>query len=184
VSSNFGAVGAGPPPCGSLPPGSGGGITCRLSSLGVGAGNAWVITLVLTVQAGAVSPISNTASASSPTPDPVMANNTDTETTTIEPTTAVTLRSFAAGRQNRGVLLRWQVATELGVAGYHVYREGDGGRLSRATPRLLPSRGLGARRYSWLDRAAPKQRPVAYRLQAVYLDGRREWIARTVAARR
>ena len=85
----------------------------------------------------------------------------------------------------KGVTVRWRTASEVDLLGFNVYRQVDGRRL-RVNARLIAAHGAGA--YAFLDRRAPRARPLRYWLQAVNLDGSRRWygparLARGVASR-
>lgn len=88
-------------------------------------------------------------------------------------TTSVKLRSFRAARDRGTVVLRWRTASEVGNAGFNVYRA-IGGRRVKLNARLIRSAASGTARghaYAWRDRS-----PVGgarYWLQEVNLDGRR-----------
>ena len=89
--------------------------------------------------------------------------------------TAVSVRSANAARTDRGVLVRWRTGSEVGLLGFHVYRERAGNRV-RLTRTLIRTRGrtFGAA-YSWLDRRAPRK-PARYWVRAVNADGSRTWL--------
>ena len=158
-------------------------IICRIHALQPAA--SWTMTLVVAAtNNGAVNSVTETASLTSNTAPTATTAATDSETTTLEPPTAVAIRALAASRTPAGVVVRWRTAAETSVLGYHVYREVDA-RLVRATPRLVAARGSAAgAAYRFVDRAAPQRQSVRYRLQAVYLDGTRAWLGRAVAVRR
>jgi hypothetical protein len=87
---------------------------------------------------------------------------------------AVTISSFKAVKSHRGVLVRWRTGTEADMLGFHLYRERAGRRV-RVDKRLIPANGsISGARYSFLDRRAPHGK-LRYRLQAVGIDGSREW---------
>jgi hypothetical protein len=88
--------------------------------------------------------------------------------------TAATFRSFTASRAHKGVLLRWRTAAEFDTLGFNVYRGGPGNR-HRVNRHLIAGTGQTAgRRYSFLDRAAPR-RAAQYWLQVVDTYGARTW---------
>jgi hypothetical protein len=94
-------------------------------------------------------------------------------TLTVGNPTAVVLRSFSASRTNRGVVVHWRVPSAANLLGFHLYRGQL--RISRA---MLPAKhGAGGGSYRFVDRRAPRSRLLAYRLQAVELDGSRMWLA-------
>jgi hypothetical protein len=79
------------------------------------------------------------------------------------------------------VLVRWRTASEAQTLGFNVYRVRQG-KLVKLNRALIPSVFGGTvtgHPYSWLDRRAPRgSTMLAYRLQAVGLDGTRRWVAR------
>ena len=89
--------------------------------------------------------------------------------------TSVQLRSASAARTTRGVLVRWRTGSEVGLLGFHVYRERAGERV-RLTRTLIRTRGgtFGAA-YSWLDRRAPRKM-ARYWIRALRVDGSRTWL--------
>jgi hypothetical protein len=85
--------------------------------------------------------------------------------------TAVVVSSFTAGRQGKGVALRWRTAVETNLLGFNVFRNG-----LKVNRYLVQAKGRargGA--YSFLDRTALKARTYTYRLQAVGIDGSKRW---------
>jgi hypothetical protein len=89
--------------------------------------------------------------------------------------TAVRLISFVARRTAAGVVLRWRTATELGAAGFNLYREqaGKSVRLNRA---LLHAGAHHGAPHRFVDRTAHQRGSFRYRLQWVGLDGTRRWL--------
>jgi predicted extracellular nuclease len=77
--------------------------------------------------------------------------------------TAVTVSSFTAHRVAGAVVLRWSTGSEARLVGFHLCRGGV--RLDRT---LIPA---GQHTYVWRDTAQSRRRH-AYRLEAVFLDGR------------
>ena len=88
--------------------------------------------------------------------------------------TAITLLDLRAERSGVAVELRWLTGTELGTAGFHLYRATSDVRSEavRVTPALVPARGgpAGGAAYRWVDEAAPDG-PVFYWLVEVERDG-------------
>ena len=85
-------------------------------------------------------------------------------------TTAVAVRSFSARAAGRAVVLRWRTGSEVGLAGFNLYRGGL--RLNRSlVPAVGDARGHA---YVWRGRTAPA-RHASYRLQLVRTDGARAW---------
>jgi hypothetical protein len=89
--------------------------------------------------------------------------------------TAVRLISFVARRTAAGVALRWRTATELGTAGFNVYREQAGAsvRLNRT---LLHAGAQHGATHRFVDRTAHQGGSLRYRLQSVGFDGTRRWL--------
>lgn len=99
----------------------------------------------------------------------------------------LTLGGRNAGKHANGVLVRWCTASEIETLGFHVYREVNGARpYVRVTRALLPASGWASEfTYSYLDRSAPRGKPLRYWIQVVNLDGSRSWYGPAgVAARR
>ncbi len=103
-------------------------VDCALGDLSVGS------TAVITINVTAVtfsssSYSTNTATVSSSTSDPNLANNTASATSTIQAPTAVDLSSFQAFSQADGsVRLVWHTQEESRNLGFHIYREDGSGR--------------------------------------------------------
>ena len=97
--------------------------------------------------------------------------------------TRVRISGASATRTARGVLVRWRTASEVGTAGFNVYRETVG--LTRLNARLIRSKSAGTARghsYAWLDRGA-RAGAGRYRIESVGVHGARSWIATAVARR-
>jgi predicted outer membrane repeat protein len=90
--------------------------------------------------------------------------------------TAIQLLSLGAERARKGVIVRWRMASEAGVAGYHLYRQGTTKRV-RLDPRTIAARGgVGPRSHSYVDRRAPRsRRPLRYWLQILQANGPSLW---------
>ena len=82
-----------------------------------------VETITITVTATTPSLALNTAVVNSATPDPILANNTATFTSTIEFPNAVRINSFDAGQNGSAVLVTWKSGGEFHNLGFNVYRE-------------------------------------------------------------
>jgi sugar lactone lactonase YvrE len=94
-------------------------------------------------------------------------NNRIRSLTTVP--TAVGVRSVTARRSGRDVVLRWRTASEVGLAGFAVFRE----RRVRASAGLIRAAGrMGGHTYVFRDRRSSAKR---YWLQEVRLDGSRVW---------
>ena len=134
-------------------------VTCSLGSVSVGS------TVIITINANAASFSSstlstNTATVSSSTSDPNSANNTSSFTSTIQAPTAVDLSAFNAFALGDGTVhLVWRTHEESRNLGFHVYREGAGGR-QRVNSTLIAGSALlmrgskpqhAAKAYSWID---------------------------------
>lgn len=84
---------------------------------------------------------------------------------------SVDLLSFTATRSDEGALLRWEIAGEMSdVAGFHVYRETEGGERQRLTTSLLS----GSLTYTFVDPDPPAQ-GTRYWLSELSRDGRTDW---------
>jgi hypothetical protein len=92
------------------------------------------------------------------------------DTGTCPTPTAVNVIRFTAHRSASGTVLRWRTGQEAAVLGFSLYR--DGTRVNR---RLVAAHGgVAGARYRVNDRRTG----AVYRLQAVHIDGSREWVAR------
>jgi uncharacterized repeat protein (TIGR01451 family) len=100
---------------------AGGTVTCDYGSLTVGPAPS--ITLVTTVELTATGLITNTASVSSPLPDLMPADNTDTVTTPVNVPTAVELTDFRIASIVNGVVnLVWSTGAEIDHSVFRLYR--------------------------------------------------------------
>jgi hypothetical protein len=95
-----------------------------------------------------------------------------TITTSTSGNVAVTVRSMSARRARNGVLVRWRTASQVGTAGFNVYR-GVRGKRVRANVRLVAVHGPGRGTYSFLDRGRHVSR--RYWVESVGFDGSRRW---------
>jgi Beta-propeller repeat len=89
--------------------------------------------------------------------------------------TAVELRSFAASRSGRLVVLRWRTGSELSLLGFHVYRQDDRERLRLTRALIRAASDSRGRAYSFRDRLPRTSRSPRYWLEEVRLDGSRRW---------
>jgi uncharacterized repeat protein (TIGR01451 family) len=154
---------------------AGGVLTCNYATMASGAG----AVITVTTTAATPSLALNTAVVNSATPDPTLANNTATFTSTIEYPNAVRLSSFTAVKNGPGVLISWKSGGELHNLGFNVYRESAGGRV-QVNPSLIAGSALlmretveqhAAKTYGWIDNS-----PVPgglYWLEDVDLNGTR-----------
>jgi hypothetical protein len=103
--------------------------------------------------------------------------------------TAVNLTRFNAASFSDGVSLVWESGFEVNNLGYRVYREQNGMR-TRVTPSIVAGSALkiGAGRqmtagysYSWFDPQGTSN--TAYYLEAIDLNGARQWIGPLYPAR-
>jgi hypothetical protein len=83
--------------------------------------------------------------------------------------TAVTVRSFAARRSAKGVLVSWRTAAEARLLGFNLYRG-----TVKLNERLIAAKRKPSS-YSFLDKTAKKGTLPTYRLQVVGLDGKKSW---------
>ena len=116
-----------------------------------------------------------TSSTNFPTASPFQASSGggfDAFVTKIGHTaTAVALRSFAASRSGRSVLVRWRTGSELSLAGFRLYRKARGKRVL-LNARLIPANtSAGGRSYAYRDRLPAGARAARYWLEALRLDG-------------
>ncbi len=138
-------------------------VTCLLGTM-ANAGTATVSILTLPGVAGT---ISNTATVSADQTDPILTNNTSTQSENVLYPTGVTLKSFSArlGVDKHGasrVLLTWKTAGESHNLGFNVYREVNGNR-ARMNPSVIAGSALlmsgalpihSGRTYAWIDPSA------------------------------
>jgi len=154
-------------------------VSCNLGTLSVGS--VVVITINVTaVTFSSASLSSNTATVSSSTSDPNLANNSSTAISTIQSPTAVDIASFQAFQQPDGtVVLEWRTHEESRNLGFHIYRQGADGR-QRITPSLVAGSALllrgskpqhAAKLYRWID--AQPARDAAYWIEDVDINGTR-----------
>ncbi|MEI8306987.1 MAG: DUF11 domain-containing protein, partial [Chloroflexales bacterium] len=106
--------------------------------------------------------VTNTAQVSNsdqPDPDSTPGNSVvgedDQASVTFSGPTAVTLTSFSATQQTKGVQLRWTTGSELNSLGFQIYRSASGSRSDAelVTPQIIVSRGgvLSGASYNFLD---------------------------------
>ncbi len=134
-------------------------LNCSLGSIGVG--NQVVITVNVNAATFSSSSLTtNTATVSSTTGDPNLANNTSTAISTIQASTAVGLSSFNAYRRSDGsVVLEWHTHEESRNLGFHIYREDGSGRHRVDSSMIVGSALLlrnsrpqhAAKTYRWID---------------------------------
>lgn len=87
--------------------------------------------------------------------------------------TAVTVTSFTATRDARGVVLRWRVGSDAKFLGFALER--NGARLSK---RLIATQaGAAGAHYRFVDSGADRGKLYRYRLHGVRSDGRRMVLA-------
>jgi len=110
----------------------------------------WVVRINVNLAGG--DNITNTATVSALTHDPVTTNNTGTATCSPS---AVSIISFDAENQEDGILLTWETAEELNNLGFNLYRAEDlQGPRVQVNPELIPSRNPGGTSgavYEFLD---------------------------------
>lgn len=98
---------------------------------------------------------------------------------TFSPTAAVMAGFTAAWQASGGVLIAWETALEIDLAGFNLYRSTSPDRgYVRLNPTLVPSRASGSlagAKYTWPDPAAQPNVSYYYRLEAVDLDGATSW---------
>ena len=138
--------------------------------------------------------VSNYISSRSPTYDVVhtnaefsgAANDFDGSVLRFAPNapTAVRVASLSASRSRKGVILRWRTGSEVDTLGFNLYRQRNGILLKLNETLISGVFGgsTGGHAYSWLDRRAPRAGALRYRLQAVSLDGKRNWVGSALVA--
>jgi len=111
----------------------------------------WVVRINVNLAGG--DNITNTATVSALTHDPVTTNNTGTATCN---SSAVSIISFDAENLEEGILLTWETAEELNNLGFNLYRAEDlQGPKVQVNSKLIPSRNPGGTSgavYEFLDR--------------------------------
>jgi hypothetical protein len=89
--------------------------------------------------------------------------------------TAITLMSFTATTQGDSVVLRWETATELDTAGFHLWRSTTANRndATRVTADLIAARSDGAHgaTYRWEDTGVEPGVRYTYWLEEVETNG-------------
>jgi len=135
-------------------------VNCSLGTVSVGAQIVVTINVTATTLTGSGPSTVNTATVTSSTSDPNLANNSSSATSNIQSPTAVGLASFNAFRQSDGtVLLEWHTHEESRNLGFHVYREDSSGR-HRVDSSLIAGSALllrgsrpqhAAKTYHWID---------------------------------
>jgi uncharacterized repeat protein (TIGR01451 family) len=158
---------------------SGGTVTCNIGTMSVG-GLAIVTINTTAVTFSSTTQADNTASVSSTTSDPNLANNMSSTISTIQSPTAVQLSSFRAQNlAGGGVVLEWSTREEIRNLGFHVYREDAQGR-HQLNPSIIAGGALflrggqpqhAAKTYRWIDPQGTAQS--SYVLEDVDLGGTR-----------
>lgn len=94
--------------------------------------------------------------------------------------TAARLLSFRARRAGRPVVLSWRTASEVGVLGYELLRNG---KLVNAHP--IPAHGhAGGATYRFVDRATRPGQAYVYRIETIDLGGARHFLGTARVSRR
>jgi hypothetical protein len=86
----------------------------------------------------------------------------------------ITLTRFEAAPAAEGIAIAWETASEIGTAGFHLWRsERPDAGYARITPALLPARGgpTHSAAYTFTDRATLPGRTYHYRLEEVDIYG-------------
>ena len=154
-------------------------VSCNLGNLGVGSS----VLITINVTANSFSSLtlsSNTATVTSTTSDPNLANNSSTAQSSIQSPTAVDISSFRAFAQPDGsVSLEWRTQEESRNLGFHIYREQAAGR-QRISPSLIAGSALllrgsqpqhAAKFYRWVDNQPSAS--AAYWIEDVDINGTR-----------
>lgn len=122
---------------------------------------------------------SQTVLTGGPDPDTVIVDPGQGGSYCSDSPTSVRLRELTAKRQGRSVVVSWRTASEVGVDGFHVFRERRS-RTVRVNRTLIPARAVATgATYRFRDAAAPLG-SLRYRIQTVGADGRRAWIGSVV----
>jgi hypothetical protein len=88
----------------------------------------------------------------------------------------VQLLFLKAERARTGVIVRGRMASEAGVVGYHLYRQGTTKRVRLDTRTIAAQGGVGLRAHRYVDRRAPRsRRPLHYWLQILQANGPSLW---------
>jgi uncharacterized repeat protein (TIGR01451 family) len=142
---------------------AGGTVTCLLGSMANGA----TATVTILTLAGAPGTASNTATVGADQTDPILTNNSSTQTETITAATKIQLQSFSArrGKDKTGsdrVVLFWKTGGEAHNLGFNIYREQGGERVQLNSSLIAGSallmRGAlpkhSGKTYAWIDSSA------------------------------
>ncbi len=98
--------------------------------------------------------------------------------------TSATFVSASAKSTRRGVLLRWQTASEANMLGFRIYRR-QAGKYLRITRTLVPAKGaIAGAAYRYVDQTAPRRGLLRYRIQTIGRDGSRSWFGHPLLVRR
>ena len=156
-------------------------VTCLLGTMA----NAATATITIVTLAGAQGSASNTASVTADQTDPILTNNSSTQTETITAPTNIRLQAFGArlGKDKTGATraqLFWKTAGEAHNLGFNVYQEQSGQRVRLnssliAGSALLMSGSLpkhSGKTYSWID-SSPAAGSGLYWLEDVDVNGTR-----------
>lgn len=161
---------------------AGGTVTCLLTTMASSGSTSTATITILTLpnQAGTVS---NTATVSADQTDPILTNNTSTQTETVTYPTKISLKSFSAqtGTDKNGavrVAVLWSTSGEAHNLGFNVYRDMNG-NLVRMNPSIIAGSALlmagslpkhASRNYAWIDPSAPVA-GASYWLEDVDVNG-------------
>jgi len=125
----------------------------------------WVVRINVNLATGSVI---NTATVSSITTDPNLANNTATANCSV---TGVTLISFDAVSEPEGILLSWETASEVDNLGFNIYKADDPeADKIKVNPMMIPSKAMGSTFgavYEYLDEDGEIGNRFFYWLEAV-----------------
>ena len=92
--------------------------------------------------------------------------------------TAVTLISFAAGRDGNTVSVKWETALEIDTVGFNLWRSASGGKYEQVNASLIPPASPGSVLggvYEVFDTAIPSGEDYAYKLEEVETGGAVNW---------
>jgi uncharacterized repeat protein (TIGR01451 family) len=156
-------------------------VTCLLGTMTNGA----TATVTIITLAGAPGTATNTATVSADQTDPILTNNSSTQTETITAATKIGLQLFSArlGQDKTGsnqVALLWKTGGEAHNLGFNIYREQNGARV-QLNPSLIAGSALlmhgtlpkhSGKTYTWID-SSPNAGLGSYWLEDVDTNGTR-----------
>lgn len=76
------------------------------------------------------------------------------------------------------IVIKWNTLTESRIAGFNVYRKTRNGKWKSLTAQFLPAKHAGdvaSARYNYRDSRPQKGQVYRYKIQVLYLDGKKAW---------